>query len=108
MPTFMTSFTYTAEAWQKLAKNPEDRSTPLKALMKKLGGRLISLYYMAGDYDGVVIFEVPDAKAAATGIITASLGGHLRTFKTNQLFTVQEAQEIMGNAGQLAYTAPKG
>lgn len=108
MPTFMTSFTYTPEAWQKLTKAPEDRSVPLKALMKKVGGRVISLYYMAGDYDGFVIFEAPDAKAAATAIITAGLGGHLKSFKTSQLYTVQEAMEVMANAGQMAYPAPKG
>ena len=51
MPTFMTNFVYTGESWQKLAKKPEDRSVPVKALMEKLGGRLISMYYMAGDYD---------------------------------------------------------
>jgi uncharacterized protein with GYD domain len=108
MPTFMTSFSYTTEAWQKLAKNPEDRSVPLKALMKKLGGRLIGLYYMAGDYDGLIIYEAPDAKTAATAVITAGLGGHISGLKTSQLYTVPEAMEVMGAAGKLAYPPPKG
>ena len=56
MPTFMTNFVYTGESWQKLASRPEDRSVPVKALMEKLGGRLISMYYMAGDYPESVRF----------------------------------------------------
>ncbi len=108
MPTYMTSFVYNVEAWQKLAKNPEDRSIPVKALMEKLGGRLISMYYMAGDYDGVIIYEAPDAKVAATAIIAAGLPGHIRTFKTSQLYTVAETMEVVGNAGKLAFPAPKG
>ncbi|WP_309678933.1 GYD domain-containing protein [Polaromonas sp.] len=108
MPTYMTSFVYNGEGWQKLAKNPEDRSIPVKALMEKLGGRLISMYYMAGDYDGFIIYEAPDAKVAATAVVAVGLAGHIRTLKTSQLYTVAEATEVMGNAGKLAYPAPKG
>ena len=108
MPTFMTNFVYTGESWQKLAKKPEDRSVPVKALMEKLGGRLISMYYMAGDYDGFIIYEAPDAKAAATGIIAVGLAEHIRTLKTCQLYTVAEGMEVLGNAGKLAFPAPKG
>jgi len=108
MPTYLTQFVYTGEAWQKLAKNPEDRSAPVKALMESLGGRLIGMYYMMGDYDGFIIYELPDAKTAGTAVITAGLAGHIRTLKTSQLFTVAEGMEILGHAGKLAYPAPKG
>jgi uncharacterized protein with GYD domain len=108
MPTYMSNFSYTVEAWQKLCKTPEDRSVPIAALTEKLGGKLISLYYMAGDYDGVIIFEAPDAKAAATVSIAAELAGHVKSIKTSQLYTVAEAMEAMGNAGKLAFPAPKG
>ena len=108
MPTYMTCFSYNTEGWQKLAKNPEDRSVPVKALMDKLGGKLICMYYMAGDYDGFIIYEAPDAKVAATAIIAVELAGHIRTLKTSQLYTVAETLEVMGNAGKLAYPAPKG
>ena len=76
--------------------------------MEKLGGRLISMYYMAGDYDGFVIFEAPDAKVAATGVIAIGLAGHVRTLKTSQLYTVTEAVELLSDAGKLAFPAPKG
>jgi len=108
MPTFMTSFVYHGESWKKLAKNPEDRSFPVKALMEKLGGRLVSMYYMAGDYDGLIIYELPDAKVAATAIIAIGLAGHIRALKTSQLYTVTESIEVLGNAGKLAYPAPQG
>lgn len=108
MPTYLTQFVYTGEAWQRLAKNPEDRSAPVKALMESLGGRLIGMYYMMGDADGIIIYEVPDAKTAATGVLTAALAGHIRSLKTSQLFTVAEGMEIMGNVGKRTYPAPKG
>ncbi|HEY2257111.1 MAG TPA: GYD domain-containing protein [Variovorax sp.] len=108
MPTYLTNFSYTTEGWQKLAKNPEDRSVPVKALMEKLGGKLLSMYYMAGDYDGFIVYEAPDAKVVATAIVATELAGHLRTVKTSQLFTVPEFMEVLGNAGKVAFPAPKG
>jgi len=108
MPTYMTQFSYNAEGWKKLAKHPEDRSIPVKALMDKLGGKLLSMYYMAGDADGFIIYEAPDAKVAGTAIIAVELAGHIRSLKTSQLYTVAETVEMMGKAGSLAYPAPKG
>lgn len=108
MPTYMTNFVYEGEGWRKLAKSPEDRSVPVKALLEKLGGRLVSMYYMAGDSDGFIIYEAPDAKAAATVSIAAGLAGHIRSLKTSQLYTVAETMEVMGSAGKLAFPAPKG
>ena len=108
MPTYMTSFVYSGEGWQKLAKNQEDRSVPVRALLEKLGGRLIGMYYMAGDYDGFVIYEAPDAKAAATVSVAAGLAGHIRGLKTAQLFSVAEIMEVTASAGKLAFAPPKG
>jgi len=108
MPTYILHFSYTSEAWQKLARNPEDRSVPIKALLEKVGGKLISMYYMAGEYDGFIIFEAPDAKVAASVSIGASLPGHVRANKTGQLYTVAEAMEVMGAAGKLSFQPPKG
>lgn len=56
MPTYMTQFSHTHDAVLRLAKNPEDRSVPVRALAEKLGGRFIGMYYSTGDYDGLVIF----------------------------------------------------
>jgi uncharacterized protein with GYD domain len=108
MPTFMTQFSYTGKAWQDLAKHPEDRSIPLRKLTESLGGKLLSLYYAMGDYDGVVIYEAPDADAAATVILAAGLAGHLRTTKTTQLFSIDEALGVLGKVGGIAYPAPEG
>ena len=60
MPLYMTQFAYTPEAWATLTKKPENREEVFRTLMQQLGGRLVSLYYCFGDYDGVIIFEAPE------------------------------------------------
>jgi hypothetical protein len=41
MPLYMTQFAYTSEAWAALAKKPQNREEVLRALIEKLGGRLV-------------------------------------------------------------------
>jgi uncharacterized protein with GYD domain len=108
MPTFMTQFSYTSEAWAALAKKPEDRGAAVAALLERLGGRLLNIYYATGDYDGFIIFEAPDGVTAATAIIAAIVPGHVKATKTTELFTMAEVIDILGKVGGLAYSAPKG
>lgn len=108
MSLYMTQFSYTPEAWQALVKNPEDRRTALEAMYAKLGGRLISLYYSFGDYDGIVIGESPDNVTAVAGILSAIAPGHLKSVKTTVLMTVEETMKAMEKSGDIVYPKPKG
>ena len=106
MPVYMTQFSYTPEAWAALAKNPQDRAEAFGALAQKMGGRLLTLYYCFGEYDGVVTFEAPDDTTAAATIIAAVTPGHLKANKTTRLFTVEETLEMLRKAGGGSYQAP--
>jgi uncharacterized protein with GYD domain len=106
MATYMTQFSYTAEAWAALAQHPQDRSHVLSALLEQLGGRLIDLYYSLGAFDGVALFEVPDDVVAATVLIAAMVPGHIKTTQTTKLLSVGEALQAMQRAGQLSYPGP--
>jgi uncharacterized protein with GYD domain len=105
---FMAQFTYTPEAWARLAKRPEDRSVGLKATLDQVGGRLLHLYYCFGEYDGVVIFEAPDDVAGAILPLAANVAGHLKAIKTTKLISVEDAMTIMQKVGAVTYKAPTG
>jgi uncharacterized protein with GYD domain len=107
MPMYMTQFAYTAEAWTTLAKNPQDRTEAVSGLAKKMGGRLVSLHYCFGEYDGVLVTEVPDDVSATALAIAAVTGGHVRTTRTTRLMTAAEAMEAMRKAGAAGYQGPK-
>jgi uncharacterized protein with GYD domain len=106
MPLYMTQFAYTADAWAALAKNPTDRSQGIQALAEKLGGKLVSLHYCMGEYDGVVLSECPDDTTACALAIAAVSPGHVKAVKTTRLMTVAEAMEAMRKAGSVSYSAP--
>jgi uncharacterized protein with GYD domain len=106
MPTFVTTFAYNGERWQELAENPMDRSVPLRKLIEQGGGRLISMYYTAGHYDGFVIYEAADARVVAAAIVVVGLARNRSDLKTSQLFSVAEATEFIGHADWLSETRP--
>ena len=64
MAKYLTFFSYTGEAAARLVGYPEDRAKAARAVIEGAGGRLETFYWMFGDYDGFVIYEVPDARTA--------------------------------------------
>jgi uncharacterized protein with GYD domain len=102
----MSQFAYTPEAWAALAKNPQDRRQPINALAQKLGCRILNVYYAFGEYDGLVISEAPDEKAAAALAIAAVTPGHVKAIKTTTLLTVEDAMDAMRRAGAAGYSGP--
>ena len=71
MPTYMVQASYTNVAWNKLVHRPENRMEALKPVVEKLGGRVLAWYYTFGDYDVLVLFDVPsNVNAAAFGLLS--------------------------------------
>lgn len=108
MPLYMTQFAYTPQTWAALAKSPQNRAEVFGALASNLGGRLVSLYYTLGEYDGLVLYEAPDETTATAIVLSALAPGHLKAVKTTVALTVEQAMEAMRKAGGQTYQGPTG
>jgi uncharacterized protein with GYD domain len=106
MALYLLQGAYTAEALAAMAKNPQDRSVPVRELLQKLGGRMIGFYYCFGEYDIVALAELPDDSAATALALAVVSPGHLKAYKTTKLFTVEETMEAMRKAGSLTFQGP--
>jgi uncharacterized protein with GYD domain len=106
MPLYMSQVSYTSEAWAAMTQNPEDRSEVFGRLTETMGGRLLSWYYIFGEYDVLVIYEAPDERTAAAIVLAAISPGHLSRVKTTVVLSAQEGVEAMRKAGEAAYRAP--
>ena len=84
-----------------LAK-PEDRHAAIARLCEQVGGKLVSLYFTLGQYDFIVISEMPDAKAASMLAFVATGGGGIEGSVTTQAYTTAEARDIFEAAGKIA------
>lgn len=108
MPLFLAQISYTSDAWAALVRNPHDRlNAVVKPLMEQLGGTAIGAWFSFGDYDVVVIYEVPDSvSAAAAGMVIAS-GGAVKSFKTTPLMSIEEGVAALTKAKSLTYSPPE-
>jgi uncharacterized protein with GYD domain len=107
MSLYRIEFAYTPEAWQALTQNPTDRTESLRALLEQVGGKLLALYYAFGEYDGFLIFEVPDEVAATVGVVGAINAAQLRATRTIQLRTPDMLVASLRKAGSLRFRGPQ-
>lgn len=108
MALAMVQFCYKQETVGNLIKNPEDRSIAVGKLIEQLGGKMLSFYYSFGDYDGVVIADMPDYVSQAAMSIVAFTGGGVTKLKTTVLFSVKDAMAAMKKSSGLKLAQPKG
>lgn len=109
MPMYMLQYAFNAESWDALTQKPQDRSAVIRALVQRLGGKLHGFYYTFGQYDGVIIYEVPDSQAAAAFSMAITASGVLRAAETTPLMSVNEGMDAMRRAGEAAaaFAVPK-
>jgi uncharacterized protein with GYD domain len=103
MPTFVTQGRFTHEYIKTGLAKPEDRHAAISKLCEYAGGRMISLLFTLGQYDFLLISEMPDAMAAAKIALAAAGGGGIEGSVTTQAFTTAEAKELFESAGKIAY-----
>ena len=106
MALYMVQASYMPEALAAMTKSPQDRSEAIRPLVEGAGGTLRDVFFSQGDYDIVVVFEVPDAEAANAIALAAVGAGHLRAYKTTPLFTGAEVMGAMRRAAQLTIRPP--
>jgi uncharacterized protein with GYD domain len=72
-------------------------------MVESLDGKVEAVYLAFGDYDVIVIADLPDSVAAAALSLNVSATGHVRT-KTTPLLTVEETDRALEK--KMFYRAP--
>ena len=78
MPTFICFLNWTDQG-AKNAKDVVNRYQRSKAMVEKLGGRLLSAYVTTGHYDVVVTVEMPNGETMTKYATAISATGNART-----------------------------
>src|SRR6058998_2865424 len=108
MAHYLLQLSYTPQAWANLIQNPADRIEAVRPAVESLGGKIESAFFAFGDYDLVVIIDMPNNVNAAAISLAFNSGGALSSIKTTVLMTVQEGLEAMKKAGGTGYKPHAG
>jgi uncharacterized protein with GYD domain len=106
MPIFITQGRYSRDAIKGMIAKPEDRAEEVTKLCQRAGGKLLAYYVTFGEYDWMVISEMPSHREVSTVVLAGAAGGGVTDMKTTVAMTTAEAKEIFAATGKLSYRAP--
>ena len=103
MPLYMYQAAYTAESWAAQLKNPQNRvETVGRAACEAVGGKLIGGWYCFGEYDVVIIADVPNNESMSAIAMAIAAGGALKSGKTTVLLSGAEGVAALKQAEGVA------
>ena len=105
MPYYLQQVAYSMEGWNALVKKPQDRIEAVRPVIEKLGGKIENAFYTFGDYDVVVIVQMPTNVDMTAIAMAFAAGGACKSVKTTPLLTIEEAVEAMKKAAGSGYRA---
>jgi uncharacterized protein with GYD domain len=103
MAHYLHQVAYSCEGWAALLANPQNRIEAVRPAIEKLGGKIVSGWFAFGDYDVVVITELPDNATAAGISIAFAAGGACKAVHTTPLMSAEEAVQALQKAGESGY-----
>jgi uncharacterized protein with GYD domain len=106
MAKYVVLFNFTGETAKRFVAQPSDRAAVIRGLAESAGGSLESYYWMFGQYDGLVIFELPDSQTAAALSLAVTGSGAFTRFETHELIEADDLVQIAQRAKQIGYQPP--
>jgi uncharacterized protein with GYD domain len=103
MALYMYQAAYTPESWAAQLKNPQNRVEAVgKAACEAVGGKLVGGWYCFGEYDLVIIADVPDDESVSAMAMAIAAGGAVKASKTTKLLTGAQGVEAMKKSEAVA------
>jgi uncharacterized protein with GYD domain len=105
MPSYLQQVAYSTEGWEALVGKPQNRIEAVRPAIEKLGGKIESAWFAFGDYDVVLIIQMPSNVDAGAIAMAFAAGGACKSVKTTPLLTAEEAVQAMQKAASAGYRA---
>jgi uncharacterized protein with GYD domain len=108
MPKYAIMFHYRPGAVRAMMDRPEDRAAIVGRAAESVGGRLEAYYWALGSFDGLIILEVPNGRAAASVQMVMAGTGAVDHVETHELFPAEGLNELLQRAKSVPYSPPGG
>ncbi len=106
MPKYAAMFRFKGETIKSMMARSSDRAAAVRELAESAGGTLDVYYLMFGQYDGLVILDLPDSASAAAVSFAVSSSGAFSHLETHELVPVEQINALFEKASQLTYRPP--
>lgn len=107
MALYALQTAYTPLGWAALMKDPQNRLEAVKPVVERLGGSIMNGWFTFGEYDLLVVCQMPDNVSAAALSIAISAGGAVKSVKTTPLMTFEDGIQALAKAKESGYAPPR-
>jgi uncharacterized protein with GYD domain len=84
-------------------KNPQNRiDTVGRQACEAVGGKLVGAWYCFGDFDFILIADVPNNESMTAISLAVAAGGAIKSSRTTPLMTGAQAVEAMKKVADVA------
>jgi uncharacterized protein with GYD domain len=108
MPKYAVLFSFNGEAVGALVRNPSDRPAAVREALESVGGELDALYWMLGQYDGLLLATAPDARAITAVMMAAAGSGAFGHLETHELIEGPDIADVVARAADVPFRPPGG
>ena len=98
MARFVAMIRFTEQGLQAI-QDTTQRASAFKAAAKKLGVKVIDLYWSLGPFDGLLILEAPDSQTATAALLQLAAQGNVQT-QTAEIFSAPDMEKILQKLGK--------
>ncbi|MBA5776443.1 GYD domain-containing protein [Stappia sp. F7233] len=108
MALYLYQAAYTSESWAAQVADPQNRVENVgRHVCESVGGRLVGGWLSFGDYDIVLVMDIPDnVSVAAVGMAVAA-GGAIKSSKTTVLMSGEDGVAALRKASSVGYKPKK-
>jgi uncharacterized protein with GYD domain len=106
MPKYAVLFSFNGDAVGALIRNPSDRPGAVREALESVGGELDALYWMLGQYDGLLLASAPDVRAITAVMMAAAGSGAFAHLETHELIEAADIADVVARAGDVPFRPP--
>jgi uncharacterized protein with GYD domain len=107
MSLYLFQVSYNAAGTKTMVDHPHSREDAARRTIEALGGRLHGFYFAFGDFDAVLIVEMPDNVTAAAASMAVGATGAFSKFHTTVLMTAADGVAAMKKAKSVSFAPPQ-
>ena len=93
MPAYVTLFNFTDQGIRNVKETPSRGKAAAEAA-KNMGARFIGIWWLLGQYDGIVIVEAPDDETVTRLLLATGIQGNVRSM-TMRAYSEEEIARLV-------------
>lgn len=93
MPRFVATIQFTDQGIKTIQETTR-RAASFKAAAKRMGVKVLDIYWCLGPFDGLLLFEAPDSQAATSAMLYLATQGNVKT-QTAEIFSAADVEKIL-------------